>query len=72
MPKTSYGTISTMEQEQRQGRYRPHRNVSRFQRADRVTMVKCFDCGEAWEHPTGDPGGTPSRCKRAGAGPDAG
>lgn len=45
MPKTSYGSISTLNQDQRQGPHHPHKNVSRFLRRDGVLQLKCFDCG---------------------------
>ena len=51
LPVSDYGRISTQEQDQREGRYKPHKNVSRFIRpGEQVVQVKCFDCGAYWEH----------------------
>ena len=64
-PVSDYGKISTQEQDQREGRYKPHRNVSRFIRpGDQMVQVKCFDCGAAWEHELrGDIVMVPERCE---------
>ena len=65
MPVSDYGKISTMEQDQREGRYKPHKNVSRFIRSDQVVQVKCFDCGGYWEHRLRGDIAVPKECKDA-------
>jgi len=65
MPKSSYGTISTQEQDQRQGKYRPHRLTTKYEDFDEdVTHVKCLKCGQEWEHARGMVDGTPEKCER--------
>ena len=59
----TYHTISTMDQDGRQGRYHPHLNISRFERpSEGVVQVKCFSCGAYWEHPMGEVANVPERC----------
>ena len=53
-----------MEQDQREGRYKPHKNVSRFIRpGEQVVQVKCFDCGAYWEHELRGDIEVPKECK---------
>lgn len=61
-----YARINTLNQDSRQGRYHPHRSVSKFtSRLTDVTEVKCLVCGAKWSHPRGDVQDTPPLCKRA-------
>jgi len=51
-----YGGITTMNTEQRTGRYSPHLAVSKI--TDYLTdtvHVTCLTCGEKWEHPRSVP-----------------
>ena len=51
-----YGGITTMNTEQRSGRYSPHLAVSKI--TDYLTdtvHVTCLACGEKWEHPRSVP-----------------
>lgn len=60
-----YGGISTMNQDQRQGRYWPHPATSA--RVDYLTdevIVHCLKCDVEWRHPRGDVKG-PVECKTA-------
>lgn len=61
---SGYATISTMNQDQRQGRYHPHRNISRHrQTLDGLVQVFCFDCGQRWYHDEGEVE-VPDECHR--------
>ena len=61
-----YGGISTMNQEHRQGRYRPHKNITRhiLQDPEDQTQVFCFDCEQRWYHPRTEPW-APEVCARS-------
>lgn len=48
--KGGYGGITTMNTDQREGRYGEHLTISRFVRADGLIEAKCLDCGEEWLH----------------------
>jgi hypothetical protein len=46
-----YGGISTMNQDQRGGKYGPHRTVSRYlSHTLNVWWVNCLACGQKWDH----------------------
>lgn len=46
-----YGAIWTLNQDQRQGIYHPHKTVSKRQdRIRQIVTVKCLDCGEDLSH----------------------
>lgn len=60
-----YGGITTMNQDQRQGRYAPH--PATFRRQDPLTQlvhVNCYRCGAAWTHPKGDVKNVPKTCTK--------
>ncbi len=42
-----YGTISTLNQDQRQGRFYPHKSIFVFKQHP-VSDIKCLDCLEHW------------------------
>ena len=59
-----YGGISTMNTDQRTGRYSPHLAVSKI--TDYLTdtvNVTCLTCGEKWEHPRSAPS-APNICAK--------
>jgi len=46
-----YGGITTLNQDQRQSRYHPHKTFVRYKDyAHDMYVVKCLDCGETWSH----------------------
>jgi len=51
-----YGGISTMNQDQRAGKYDPHRVVSVLKNFlfDQI-HIRCHICGQEWIHPRGTP-----------------
>ena len=60
-----YGGISTMNQDQRKGRYHPHYNVTRHENfSTNETQVVCLSCGMRWYHPRGEIDNVPSVCFR--------
>lgn len=55
-----------MNQEHRQGRYKPHKNVTKHVLHDPQdqTQVVCLDCEQRWYHPRTEPW-APEVCRRA-------
>ena len=43
-----YGGITTMNQDQRQGKFYPHKNIFVLVQHP-YKLVKCFDCSKQWE-----------------------
>jgi len=62
--KGGYGGISTLNQEQRGGRYEPHLTISRTldRELDRY-VVKCLKCGKVWFHSLNERW-APKECRR--------
>ena len=60
-----YGGITTMNTDQRQSPYHPHRSLLKYRNYMLGKMVvKCLDCHQEWEHPLGDPwGSAPVECR---------
>jgi len=60
-----YGGITSMNQDQRTGRYAPHGAISKI--TDYLTdtvRITCLSCGESWEHPRSAPNAPPECAKR--------
>jgi len=60
-----YGGVTTMNQDQRLGRYYPHLALSLFQDyKNNVTTVTCYKCDARWQHPVGDVQNVPAECRK--------
>ena len=60
-----YGGISTMNQDDRQGPYYPHHNISKHtDHATDEVQVFCFSCGQRWWHKRGEIE-KPERCAKS-------
>lgn len=58
-----YGGITTMNQDQRQGKYAPHKAIVRIKNLmTGIVGVRCFHCGGRWTHPEGVVQNTPPSC----------
>jgi len=61
-----YGGVTTMNQDQRLGRYYPHLALSLFpDYKTGITTVYCYKCEMRWHHPVGDVQNVPAECRRA-------
>jgi hypothetical protein len=65
-----YGGISTMNQDQRLGKFHPHKSVSRHEdRSDDTHHCKCLHCGATWtlthtQYFNRDMGDMPDECRK--------
>ena len=60
-----YGGITTMNQDQRQGRYAPHLTTLRLYKPwSGLMWVQCLDCHAVWRHPKGDVKNVPKTCEK--------
>ena len=59
-----YGGITTMNQDQRQGRYAPHSATLVLRdKMMQLVHVKCYLCDAIWVHPEGVVKNVPKKCK---------